>query len=60
MQAIDDVLNIMRLIANDDWPFWHMTEHGNILRSKIEEVRREADGIDRILAIRGGLEREDA
>ena len=60
MQAIDDVLNIMRLIADDDWPFRHMTEHGNILRSKIEEVRREADAIDRILAIRGGLERENA
>ena len=31
-----------------DWPFRHMTEQDrNILRSKIEEVRREADAIDR-------------
>ena len=54
-QVIDDVLNIMCLIADDGWGFRNMTEDRNILRSKIEEVRREADAIDC-----GGLEREDA
>lgn len=50
-QAIDDVLNIMCLIADDGWPFRHMTEKDrNILRSTIEDVRREADATDRILA----------
>ena len=49
-QVIGDVLNIMCLIADDRWPFRHMTEQDrNILRSKIEGVRREADATDRIL-----------
>ena len=39
-QIIGDVLNIMCLIADDCWPFRHMTEQDrNTLRSKIEEVR---------------------
>ena len=39
-QVIGDVLNIMCLIADDCWPFRHMTEQDrNTLRSKIEEVR---------------------
>ena len=64
-QAVDDVLSIIRLIADDGWPFRHMTEQDrSMLRSKIGEVRREADAIDHILApekaTRGGLEREDA
>ena len=59
-QVIDDVLNIMCLIADDGWPFRNMAEQDrSILRSKIEGIRREADAIDRIRAtenaIRGGL-----
>ena len=52
-QVIDDVLNVISLITEDNWPFRHMSEQDrNILRSKIEEVRREADEIDRILAMK--------
>ena len=48
-QAINNVLDIMCLIADDDWPFRHMGEQDrNVLRSKIEEVRREADAIERV------------
>ena len=51
-QMIDDVLNIMCLIAEDGWPFRHMAEQDrSILRSKIDEIRREVDAIDRILAM---------
>ena len=44
------MLNIMCLIADDGWPFRHMTEQDrNTLRSKIEGIHRETDAIDRIL-----------
>lgn len=50
-QPIDDMLNVMCLIADDGWPFRHMTEQDrNNLRSKIDEIRRQVDAIDRILA----------
>ena len=50
-QAIEDVLNVLCLIADDGWPFRHMAEQDwSILRSKIEEIRREVDAIDRIPA----------
>ena len=63
--VVNDVLNIMCLIADDGWAFRHMVEQDrNLLRSKIEGIRREADAVDLILAtekaIRGGLGREDA
>lgn len=64
-QAIEDVLNVLCLIADDGWPFRHMAEQDwSILRSKIEEIRREVDAIDRIPATqtapREGFGEEDA
>ena len=51
-QAIEDVLNVLCLIADDGGPLRQMTDQDwNILRSKIEEVRREVDAIDRMLAM---------
>lgn len=50
-RLVDDMLNIMCRIAEDSWPFRHMTEQDrDILRSKIDEIRREVDAIDRIPA----------
>lgn len=54
-QAIEDVLNVMCLIADDGGLLRCMTEQDwSVLRSRIDEVRCEAD------AIREGLGGEDA
>ena len=39
-ESIDDVLDILSLILNDDWPFQNMPEEDkSALESKIEEIR---------------------
>jgi hypothetical protein len=48
-QAIEDVLNVLCLIVDDGGPR-RLAQDWNILRSKIEEIRREVDAIDRMLA----------
>ena len=41
-----DVLAIIALVADDSWPFRHMTyEERNMLHARIRELRRQVSGI---------------